>query len=1308
VKSTIQPPATPPNEGTPANLSVKSAPAAPLSNAPGKTSFNALTSTPVSYGSDFTVFHNADGSETKKVSPTAINFQRSDGSWVPAGTSIVSDSVAGDFTVADNPLSPTFGATSAGGAGFAVNDGSSRVSVTLEGADTVQAVRPAASALHSAQEGLGPAALASKSSALEYPNVFPGEDLQYQVAASEVKETLVLNSVPAASQTSWVWAVHAPGLTMSESKLSSLYLTDANGVVRYNIPNPVMWDSSGVAGQSESVMVNAPFSFAQDAAGDWQITVIPDAGWLDDPSRVYPVVIDPTLATGPSTDVSYENTGTVYSGQGRMGNSRAGGDTEWRTVLCYPYSTLVQGSEITPGSVLGTLYQAGTANNEPAWLDIATAFSFNGAGPTLTIWYNSTGNSQTSISDNSLSNEFQAVDNANFTSQCLMIAGNEVPGSYTYKQVNTAIYLNYQAAPAITVNSPASGSTVGMMPVLSVTPSYGTYYAQPGPSNYGFEVSTNPNPDVSAVWSTQGYATSSPFIQVPHGTLTPGVTYYWKAFIEDGFGATRALQPVGGSYPSFVADAPGTVPQAGSVPGDQSVLTSLTPTLSIPSGSTSAGTLSYQFRLTTGADGVSGQVASSTWEPASGSAAPAAWQVPAGVLQDGGAYTWTVLVQDAYGTYWTWVNHFTVNLRITNPGPSATDSAGPVTVNLANGNVSTSFTSPTVSTVGGPMGLSFTYNSQADSNGGLIGSYYNAEPAGATSPNFTFPPATAAVLQRTDTQLAFSWGTSGPGGTGSPASLAFPTQNYLVQWTGYITPPAAGNYTFGFIASDTAKLFLGGSSTPTVNQTTATSLTTPVMGTAVALPAGPTLITVQYTDATDTSALDLEVNYTGLAGGPIPVPASWLSHTVPLLPSGWSSSAPILGDAGEYVSAQINNGSVVLTDVTGATHTYSAVPNGSGYTPPPGENGVVSFASGVLTFTDDAGTVYTFNAQGQVTSVTAPADGLKPASPVVSYRTVSGAQSEVSSLSDPLSASGSTYSRQVVFAYAGDTAASVGLSASDTDATGAACPVLTGFSAPPPGMICRIIYPGHVAGNPDTTELEYDSNGQLARIINPRGTADPVDSTSTSFTYIQDSTGNWLLHTITTPTANVWIDRNAAGSAPTVTQQTTINYDATDRASSVLLPSPDGTSGTSQPTKNYFYSNTSTNCVPVPGSTSTSCVDVVGLNPGAPATWHARTVGFDTALRTISDQDAMGLISTRTWDSSDDLLTSVSPQGEETTTVYDTLHRPTDTYGPAPASCFGTGQVPIGFGTTACTVAGGTLAVRTRAPPTTAPRRYRG
>ncbi|MES2171725.1 MAG: PA14 domain-containing protein [Actinomycetota bacterium] len=343
---------------------------------------------------------------------------------------------------------------------------------------------------------------------------------------------------------------------------------------------------------------------------------------------------------------------------------------------------------------------------------------------------------------------------------------------------------------------------------------------------------------------------------------------------------------------------------------------------------------------------------------------------------------------------------------------------------------------------------------------------------------------------------------------------------------------------------------------------------------------------------------------------------------------------------------------MAITDVTGTVHTYTKTPTGAGgYTPPTGEYGVLALdAAGLVTLTDDDGTVYSFNARGLVTTVTTATDSKKPATPIAAYRAGTG---QVDTITDPVSlTNGQSVKRQVVFAYAGDTAASVGLTAADTDGgnaqtAGSACQVPAGFDQPPAGMLCRIIYPGHVAGAADTTELMYKA-GQLVQILDPGYQA-------SSFGY--DVNGR--LTTIRNALANDWLTANPSRTA-TATNATTITYDTAGRASTVTLPAPDGTTVASQPQKTYTY------------STGSTAVDVSGQ------TGHAETVTYDSGMRQLTATSAMGLTAAQTWSNKDQLLSVTDATGHESTTIYDLrTDRATDTYGPAPVSCFAADRTPL-------------------------------
>ncbi len=825
-----------------------------------------------------------------------------------------------------------------------------------------------------------------------------------------------------------------------------------------------------------------------------------------------------------------------------------------------------------------------------------------------------------------------------------MLMGQETHNLYTYKSLDTTLFIGWKDFPAVTgvlAPSPTGGAHSGLMPIFNVS---GYDPASSGLA-YQYEVSENPNPDVNPVFLSPWVAPGQ--YQVPANALQGGKTYYWKAFVKDGFDGYYGTSTVRGSAVwSFVTNTPApTPPQATASPSDGSVLTTLTPTFTAASVTDVDGDpVKYQFTLATGSDAKTGAIISSGWLPTPN------WTVPAGTLHDGGSYSWGIQTNDGYNQFSpTWVSQLKVNLRVGTTGPSPADAAGPVTVNLVNGNVNLAFASPTVSTVGGPMGLSFSYNSLQAPNQfrGLTGSYYNAIPPLSSTPSYDFTGKTP-VLVRTDPAVSFDWGAGSPG-------PAVPADNFLARWTGYIQVPASGNYTFGFVHDGGTRLRIN--NTLVIDKWTDTASTAAEMNsTATAMTATPTPITVEYYEGTGSSGVQLWVQPpTGL---PYVVPSDWFTTQVLTLPNGWSSSTAIAGSAGVYASARVSEASVSLTDVSGTVHTYLKTSTG-GYTPPTGEYGVLSLdATGLVTLTDDTGTVYTFTAEGKVASVTSPVDALKKATPITTFRPGTG---QLDTISDPLSATGSNpvgYARQVRFAYAGDTAASVGLGALDSNMAGDACPIPTGsgYSPTPAGMLCRIVYPGHVEGQPDTTQLFYNSNGQLAAILDPGGEL-------SSFGYNTDG----RLSSLRDSLANDWLTANPSGS--TTLTLTEIGYDTQGRASTVTLPAPDGVTSANRPQKTYTYGS------------GVSYVDIAGFTvpTTAPSNGHAITVTYDSGYRQLTSTSAAGLTASKEWNAKDMLLSATDPWGHKSTTIYNAQDRPTDSYGPAPAACFdSTTRLPLG------------------------------
>ena len=70
------------------------------------------------------------------------------------------------------------------------------------------------------------------------------------------------------------------------------------------------------------------------------------------------------------------------------------------------------------------------------------------------------------------------------------------------------------------------------------------------------------------------------------------------------------------------------------------------------------------------------------------------------------------------------------------------------------------------------------------------------------------------------------------------------------------------------------------------------------------------------------------------------------------------------------------------------------------------------------------------------------------------------------------------------------------------------------------------------------------------------------------------------------------------------------------------------------------------------------------------ANWHFRP--------TVTSTSALQLTGTQQWSVKDQLLASTDAWGHKSTVIFNAQDRATDSYGPAPASCYGTNRIPHG------------------------------
>ncbi|UVS77343.1 Cell wall-associated polypeptide [Actinokineospora sp. UTMC 2448] len=647
-------------------------------------------------------------------------------------------------------------------------------------------------------------------------------------------------------------------------------------------------------------------------------------------------------------------------------------------------------------------------------------------------------------------------------------------------------------------------------------------------------------------------------------------------------------------------------------PADHAVLSTLTPTLSVnPVTDPDGDAVKYCFTVATGSDGKSGMVVDS------GCQTSTSWTIPEGVLTDGAAYTW--LASSYSGstlTQGTTVRHFKVDQRIGDRGPSPVDSMGPVEVNLANGNLTTSASSPTFTTVGGTAGLTLTYNSQQPEIKGLKASYFD-DPSHAGLINDAIQKP---VLVRHEPQVNVDWGAA------SPHPPALGPDWWLVRWEGYFVPPVTGTYQFAGVHDDGPVIWINNNIVYDVANTRSSPDWT--QSTGVALTAGQAVpIKIELQEMAGNARMKLYTRTT--AGASVPsqiVPSDWLTTVEsPSLPKGWTLSADLDGSGAVYTEAKVVDQTIVITDATGAKHTWTKKSTG-GYAPPEDEDGVLAFdTTGRITLTEGSD-VYVFHTDGKLDSLSSVLDSRKPAALQNIY---SGTPSRLTQIKDPVSgrAHTLTYNRPGENCYG-------------------ATPVPPGFDAlPPVRMLCRITYW-------DGTETRYwYTQGRLARIEDPGSElTDYAYDAAGLLTGVRDNLGaDWVAANPTT---------NPAADATTLISYTTVNGKPAVTAISSPVPTP----GQDRPQRGYRYEP----------ANRTTYVDVAGLTP---ASGFYSKITYDASDRLLTTTDATGRTTSQTWSVKDQQLTSTDAAGRVSTTVYDAQDRPTDKYGPGPASCFA-GQTP--------------------------------
>jgi RHS repeat-associated protein len=315
----------------------------------------------------------------------------------------------------------------------------------------------------------------------------------------------------------------------------------------------------------------------------------------------------------------------------------------------------------------------------------------------------------------------------------------------------------------------------------------------------------------------------------------------WNGYTWKGFDADL----------SFVAFNYSTTPATPTVVMPQNDQTFTDPQVSFqvnPVGDVDGDPVQYYFRIATGADGETGTVINS------GDLSSTQWTVPDGVLQDGTTYYLHAYSRDPYGySAPSAPVKFKIDMRRGNDKTQSADTIGPVDVDLATGNVSTSISSHDTTALGGNLGVSLDYNSPLRSRNGLVGEYWNNTSLSGTP-----------TVTRVDKNIDFNWNTESYVAGQS-------VDNFAARWTGYFVAPVTGTYQFGGSNDDGMTVRLGSAATQVYSQGCYSGI---CYGSSYSMTQGQVVpISVIFTEATGPAYARLYVK--GAVAEQV-VPSAWL------------------------------------------------------------------------------------------------------------------------------------------------------------------------------------------------------------------------------------------------------------------------------------------------------------------------------------------------------------------------------------------------------------------------------------------------
>ncbi|MEU6194565.1 LamG-like jellyroll fold domain-containing protein [Streptomyces sp. NPDC047061] len=247
------------------------------------------------------VYRNADGSTTREMYTSPVNYQVGKGRWAPIDVDVRAGP-GGRWYEKANSVAVDFGAKGTDSALASLADGNGhRIAYALQGAAPVKGT--------------------ADGSTVTYHSVLADTDLALSPTATGVKESVVLDSADA--DNTWTFPLTLKGLTPVQQQNGWTDLRDSAGRTVERIPPAYAFDSKVNPRSGDPATTHDVTTKLVRTDSGYALRITLDKGWLHSAKRVFPVTVDPTVDDGWTTtyvesgyaaqDRSYEQTIKVGS-----------------------------------------------------------------------------------------------------------------------------------------------------------------------------------------------------------------------------------------------------------------------------------------------------------------------------------------------------------------------------------------------------------------------------------------------------------------------------------------------------------------------------------------------------------------------------------------------------------------------------------------------------------------------------------------------------------------------------------------------------------------------------------------------------------------------------------------------------------------------------------------------------------------------------------------------------------------------------------------------------------------------------------